>query len=190
MIGISDDTATDHLIAVVGREAVEAALSATGHHDPGLNRPLLTTRELFQLKLGDPDRIGRYRRADETERRRILDELSTEPLPELAASSFTEPNAIDVEWLAITGDLCRVITWLDARSDDQPELVEALTAGRGPIDRRAWPVVAFKGGSEPGVLSLTWLAADPDGRKVVVAGIANDPDSTIDVDRATASPNV
>ena len=53
MISISDNTATDHLIALVGRSAVEAVQGAMGHSDPSLNVPFLTTRELFQLKLGE-----------------------------------------------------------------------------------------------------------------------------------------
>src|SRR5512132_2429752 len=51
MITISDNTAADMLINLVGRPAVEKALSTTGMSNPGLNRPLLTTRETFILVL-------------------------------------------------------------------------------------------------------------------------------------------
>jgi Beta-lactamase enzyme family/ORF 12 gene product N-terminal len=47
MIAISDNTATDMLINLVGRSAVEAALTETGMANPALNRPFLTTRETF-----------------------------------------------------------------------------------------------------------------------------------------------
>ena len=49
MISISDNTAADMLINLVGRSAVEAALTTTGMANPSLNRPFLTTRETFIL---------------------------------------------------------------------------------------------------------------------------------------------
>ena len=44
MIAISDNTATDHLIDLVGRDRVEAALTVFGHSDPAMTVPFLTTR--------------------------------------------------------------------------------------------------------------------------------------------------
>jgi len=49
MISISDNTAANMLINLVGRPAVETALTTTGMADPALDRPFLTTRELFIL---------------------------------------------------------------------------------------------------------------------------------------------
>ncbi len=46
MISISDNTAANMLINLLGRSAVEAALSTTGMADPVLDRPFLTTRGL------------------------------------------------------------------------------------------------------------------------------------------------
>ena len=51
MISISDNTAADMLINLVGRPAVEAALTTGGMADPSVNQPFLTTRELFILRL-------------------------------------------------------------------------------------------------------------------------------------------
>jgi len=55
MISISDNTATDHLLLTVGREAVESIQAAMGHSAPGLNAPFITTRELFVLKVTADD---------------------------------------------------------------------------------------------------------------------------------------
>ena len=57
MISQSDNTATDHLVDLVGREAVEAAMVEMGHAAPERNQPFLTTREMFLMKLdgvGEP----------------------------------------------------------------------------------------------------------------------------------------
>ncbi len=61
MISISDNTAEDMLIGLLGRPAVEPATRASGMADPALDIPFLTTRELFVLKLDDwPKLAQRY----------------------------------------------------------------------------------------------------------------------------------
>ena len=55
MIAISDDAATDHLIDLVGRDRVEAALSVFGHSDQP--HPLLRARRaVIGVRLGDRSR--------------------------------------------------------------------------------------------------------------------------------------
>lgn len=48
MVSISDDTATDHLIHHLGREAVQRQLALFGHCRPEAGTPLLTTRAMFR----------------------------------------------------------------------------------------------------------------------------------------------
>jgi beta-lactamase class A len=61
MISISDNTAANMLISLLGRGAVEAATRTSGMADPGRDVPFLTTRELFVLKLDDwPKLASRY----------------------------------------------------------------------------------------------------------------------------------
>ena len=43
----------------------------------------------------------------------------------------------------------------------------------GPVGRSHWRDVAFKGGSETGVLNLTTQASDADGRRVCVSATWN-----------------
>jgi len=58
MISISDNTAADHLLHLLGRPAVEAAQRAMGHATPERNVPFLATHEMFQLKAkGHADRL-------------------------------------------------------------------------------------------------------------------------------------
>jgi beta-lactamase class A len=50
MISISDNTATDHLLHLLGREAIEKQMAVMGHKHPEWNRPLLSTREMTELR--------------------------------------------------------------------------------------------------------------------------------------------
>ena len=98
MISLSDNTAADMLIGLVGRSAVEAALTATGMASPALDRPFLTTREIFVLKLDQwPALAQRYVAADEPSRRALLaSTVDRAPLPAVAAAeAWTTPRDIN-----------------------------------------------------------------------------------------------
>lgn len=177
MISTSDNTATDHLIHLLGRERVEAAQAAYGHADPALNDPLLTTREFFVLKLAlsDDDRAA-YIAAGPDERRRILDTVVAETDVTLDdAVDWLAPRAIEeIEYFASPHDLCRAMVALNADRLSRPTIREVLGANPGvPIDDRAWSYVGFKGGSEPGVLSLAWYLEGASGTFVYVVNVTN-----------------
>jgi hypothetical protein len=55
-----------------------------------------------------------------------------------------------------------------------------------PLDAATWPYVGYKGGSEPGVLTLNWLLQRADGRWFVVSLGWNDPAKAIDEATAVA----
>ncbi|HWV38789.1 MAG TPA: serine hydrolase [Vulgatibacter sp.] len=161
MISISDNTATDHLLRTVGREAVEAAMARTGHAAPQQNRPFLSTRELFLLKLGDEAGREAFLAADEAGRRALLAELASAPLPSVsAAASWKKPRAIDtLEWFASPADLCGAMVALkEAGSAEGSPIFGILGQNPGVrYDPERWAYVGFKGGSEPGVMNLTFL---------------------------------
>ena len=83
MITVSGNTATDHLMAFVGREAVEEIQPVMGHSQPAVNVPFLTGRELTILKYsGDAALAESYIAAGAAERRAILDdEVASRPFP-------------------------------------------------------------------------------------------------------------
>ncbi len=175
MIEISDNTATDHLIALVGRGAVEAIQSEMGHSDPSLNIPFLTTRELFQLKLGDDSALDAFVEGDVDTRREVLAELASTPLPDLdSAAAFTEPVAVlSAEWFASPLDLCAAWLYLAERSTEPGlgPIVGITTTNPGlPDETGTWGQIWFKGGSEPGVLATSWYMTADDSRSFVVAG--------------------
>jgi beta-lactamase class A len=177
MIAMSDNTATDHLIEYVGRGRVEAALALTKHGAPALDTPFLRTRELFALKLlASPEEVAAYERASVAGKRKLLDGLRARPLPE-STEWWKAPRPLDLEWFADGLDLCNAMNELATRAKQDPksELLAILGANPGvPVDRKLWDYVGFKGGSEPGVLNLTWLGRRSDGKWFVVAITVND----------------
>jgi beta-lactamase class A len=155
MISISDNTVANMLINLVGRPAVEATLTPTGMADPARDRPFLTTRELFILKLDHwPALAQRYLAADQAGRRALLattiDRASLPPVT--AAKTWTTPRDInDIEWFASADDICRAYTSLAALAR-RPGLsliggVLSLNHGGVQLPRAQWKTTWFKGGS-------------------------------------------
>jgi beta-lactamase class A len=174
MISISDNTAADHLLYTLGRRTVEAALRATGHKTPALDTPFLSTRELFVFKLGLPaDEVERYLKLPEPRRRDYLDKTLATRAPglDLTGSWKTARRVDKLEWFASSNDLCRAMAALWTRGQDPKtkQVLDILGKNRGlPIDPKVWPYVGFKGGSEPGVLNMTYLLRRDDDKWFVV----------------------
>ena len=160
MISVSDNTDSDHLLFLVGRTAVEDAQDSWGISDPDLNRPFISSREMFHLKL-DPELGQRYLASNVEDRRTILEVLASEPLPPVDQldSTWTAPIAVTtLEWFATPSDICRVL----ARLAEDDEALRILEINPGvPSDR--WPAVGYKGGSEPGVLAMAWIMTNDEG---------------------------
>ncbi len=166
MISISDNTATDHLLHTLGRENVEKVQSVMGHKHPSVNIPFLSTIEMFTLKyVSNGEKARTYALASLSERKRILQELAG--VPNSAIVETTTPVLPDsVEWFASTPDLCRAISWFRTNSAESSKNsvlgVLAINPGLN-ISKEQWSHVGFKGGSEPGVMNLTYLLQRKDG---------------------------
>lgn len=172
MVSISDNTATDMIIDYLGREAVEEAVRATGHHDPSLLAPYLSSGDLFQLRWADPDLGEQYLNADGHGRGEILESLEEEAL-ELDPVELT-PNPDDeqpLEWYATAEDIVKLHQALSQAREDMPELTEILTTNPGLViepEDPWWDEVAYKGGSLLGSVSGSWTLSDPGGRERTV----------------------
>ncbi|WP_120078582.1 serine hydrolase [Aurantiacibacter odishensis] len=182
MISISDNTATDQLIAVLGRDAVEAEVVASGHADPHAMLPFLTTRELFVLKSGDEIDPEEYRGADITWRREALASLAGIERDEAQVrNAFTSgPNSIEIEWLASANDIAAVLNRIVALEDKTALGILAVSSGVSDAMRADWDYVGYKGGSEPGVLNLSWLLRDNSGDWRVVTMSWNNAEAAVD----------
>ncbi len=179
MISISDNTATDQLMAVLGREAVEAEVAASGHADPEATFPFMTTREMFLLKLSQDDALAAYSAADVAVRRVTLDAMEDRELDMGQISSVFSggPRFIDVEWFASSQDIARIY----ARLAEDPVVRDILAVNLGMADRHfdGWDYAGYKGGSEPGVLNFSWLLRDSAGDYWVLAMSWNNPDKAL-----------
>ena len=186
MISISDNTAANMLIALLGRPAVEAATRETGMADPALDVPFLTTRELFVLKLDDwPKLAQRYLALDPAGRQAMLSgTVDRVPLSSLSATPWTGPRDIgSLEWFASPTDICHVFASL-ATLARQPKLAPLAgilerNAGDMSLDPSRWRRVWFKGGSEPGVLTLSYLATTRTGQAYVASVLAENPSAPL-----------
>lgn len=183
MISLSDNTATDQLIAVVGRDAIAEELRASGHSAPDITLPFLTTLELFGLK-GDLQHGLAYAAAGEDEQARLIDAFSTEIAgdPErIIKPTFTRPTAIDtLEWFASGRDLASLMRRIVALDDPTARRIMAIDPALPEGRREDWRYVGYKGGSEPGVLNLTWLLQDQEGEWRILTLSWNNPEAPLD----------
>ena len=189
MISSSDNTAADLLITLVGRTAVESAAAGSGMADPALDTPFLTTRELFVLKLDDwPALANSYLTLNAAGRQAMLtgtvDRVPLSALTVAAEKAWTQPRDIGtLEWFASPADICRVYASLAALSR-QPGLapvasILAINNGALSLDPAHWSSVWFKGGSEPGVATLNYLATTRTGQSYVVSALTANPSAPI-----------
>lgn len=180
MISRSDNTAADNLLLTAGRRQVEAMQRQMGHSHPELNQPFLTTLELFQLKYGAAARRRRYLAATPAERRKLLAQLPAEPRPGLAsAAGGGRPRDIEkLEWFASAADLCQAVAWFRAPERKTARAILAINPGI-PQFRRQWAYVGFKGGSEPGVVSLNFLLRSHGGGWYAISMIWNNPQAAV-----------
>ncbi|MEU8198559.1 serine hydrolase [Microbispora amethystogenes] len=192
MISISDNTATDHLIHRLGRDAVVRQLSLFGHRQPDSNVPFLTTKAFFQLKAApDAGRTQRYLALPVHRRIAAVLELERLPLPEVR-ETWAQPRHIDqIEWFASPADICHAYAGLLRL--DQPQVGHALSLNDDGLhlDPTRFPTTWYKGGSEPGVVSLHYLARTSAGRALVTSLMVSDPTAPPDViDVAARSQSV
>lgn len=156
MISISDNTATDALVHIIGREAI-AAISPR-------NTPVPTTADIF--KLNAPQNVGlltQWQQSDESGRHEVLEKLAEVPLP--AAGDISSATAT-AEWFLTVQETCAL---LEDVADDP-----AFSANPGLTRRGDWQSVAFKGGSDNGVLNFSTRVVDAAGKAHCVSATWND----------------
>ena len=187
MISVSDNSATDILLNLAGRKQVEAMMPTVGIAAPAPNRPFLSTAELFKLK-AFPALADRYLARDEQGRRAMLaGEIAKTPLNSIPATLFADgkPVRIDrLEWFFSPSDVARMLDWIRRNSDSGPAAdvrkILAINPALPPAAAGAWAYAGYKGGSEPGVMAMSWLLQAKDGRWYAVSGSWNDAANAVD----------
>ncbi|HEX8365135.1 MAG TPA: serine hydrolase [Allosphingosinicella sp.] len=176
MISLSDNSATDNLLHVVGRERVEALMPTLGVRAPERNRPFLSTLEAFLLKTAQDELLQSWLRGNEAERRGILaGRLATLGIDDIDGARIgAAPAQIDtIEWFASAGDLVRTMDWLRRNGSDESRDILAINPGLGRTVAGEFAYLGYKGGSEPGVINMTFLVRNRAGIWHAVAGSWN-----------------
>ncbi len=178
MISISDNTATDTLLATLGRDKVEAMMVAAGNAHAAANRPMLSTYDMFALKgTSDEGLADAYAAGDEAARRALLPQIARVDRATIEADRFGgNPRWIDsIEWFASPEDLVRVMDWLRRNGDQTTRDILAINDGVADQVAQEFAYVGYKGGSESGVLNTSYLLRDKAGRWYAVSASWNDP---------------
>jgi hypothetical protein len=157
MISISDNTAADSLIHIIGRKAI--APYAAG------NDPFLTTREMATLKSSEGARFrGMYLTVDSPSgRASVLREVDALPVP--AADSLATTPITAIEWHYDVRRLCRLI--------ESVASLPLMSVNPGLADPSDFAHVAYKGGSDVGVLNFTTAVTTHRGTKLCFSATVN-----------------
>jgi beta-lactamase class A len=184
MISISDNTATDHLLYLLGRRRIERQMATVGHGDPAINRPLLSTREMTALRDKKSGMPGlEYQKLDEAAKRKFLAKLS-DGRPNYDALDFDTGAYKVSEWYASPLDMARTLRWIRAHTEPglpAHELRAILAVDpKMPHDSAIWPYVGFKGGSEDQLLAGNWLLQHKNGKWYTMHVYYNNPNGPAD----------
>jgi hypothetical protein len=185
MISISDNTAADHLLHEVGRQEVARQFALWGNHAAG-NDPVLTTRELFALKSRHyPVVAAAYAALPPRLRARALPALDR--IPRSALSGWQQPRMIDkLEWFGSPIGMCRALAGLWNFEDPHVATAMSITDGGLGLPAAGFSTTWFKGGSEPGVLTASYLARAADGSLYTASLMLSDPSHAFDEATAAA----
>jgi beta-lactamase class A len=163
MISISDNTATDTLIRTVGKNRLDSIRWQT-KDSPGAI-PVLTTIDAFVLKMASKSALRtRWIAGDLAARRAVLAELNPDPKAINAREFAENPLHINsVEWPATMRELSAVLNRL-RKTGSSPALdIMAINPSVAPDDRKRFAYTGYKGGSENGVIAMSWLVRKPNG---------------------------
>jgi len=194
MMGVSDNTATDHLHELAGRVEVGDFVQGSGVADPDLLLPFLNISEQFHVftRFDLPTALS-YVNGTEAFQQAFLTS-SLEPLGSSFPVNFPffhEQILTTGTWRATPRDICRTLGALREVPEAQGGFAvveEAMGAQAAqPGIRNPWARVWYKGGSLVSgvsgnhVLTHAWLLENnPEFPPLVVVALANNPAGGID----------
>ena len=180
MMGISDNTATDHIHELVGRSRIEAIVRQFNHSAPERLTPFLSTNEMFNLFSGvTPAQAIAYRDGTEDFQRNFLNTVLAPLGPLTGSGNNYQSMFFAAAWMASPLDVCAAMSAMRQFNDRSPGfqmIDQALSSEAATVFvRNRWERVWYKGGSladSSGVKVLThsWmLESDSRGAYVVVS---------------------
>lgn len=183
MLGISDNTATEHLFRLVGRAAIEDILTQFQFATPSVMLPFLSMSEAFHLYFTVPEADAlAYVNGTEEEQRNYLDTV-LEPLGPVTNTTTANGSVlVSATWQASAMDVCSAMAGLrqfDGSPDAAALIAQAYGAETALVNiREDWSRVWFKGGSlDDGfglrVLTYGWLLETEDRGAFAVIAMGN-----------------
>lgn len=160
MISISDNTATDHLIEIVGRKYIEDFISREGLISQKSHYiPFLKTKEMFAARaFFTKQDYQKFAKANRAKKLKMLQKINQAPQKIMSSlKSWDRPRHIaDVEWYATPQEVCRLKFWLQKRPGT---IIKETLALNAPFaqENASFMYSGYKGGSEPGVLEMAYL---------------------------------
>jgi beta-lactamase class A len=158
MISISDNTAADALVRIAGPSALAAYA--------GRNSPFLTTREMFVLKSapGAAQRAAYLAASTPAARASVLHAVDAMPLPPI--DQLVPTPILAIEWHYSVRELCDLI----GRVADLP----LMSINPGLADAASFRRVAYKGGSDIGIINMTTQVTTKRGTRICFSATLND----------------
>jgi beta-lactamase class A len=193
MMGISDNTATDHVHELVGRARVEAIVRQFNHSAPERLTPLLSINEMFNLfSAVTPAQAIAYRDGTEDFQRNFLNTVLVPLGPVSAFGDNYQSTFFSAAWMASPMDICAAMASMRQFNDRSPgfQIIDQAFSAEAvlPFVRNRWDRLWFKGGSLSNstgdkVLTYAWmLESDARGAYVAVS-MHNDLGFTQDLSR-------
>lgn len=192
MLGISDNTATDHLHEVAGRARIDAFVDASGVADPNVLTPLLNISEQFHLFFSFPldTALGYVNGTEAYQQQFIASDI--EPLGPFVPGTGSFNNVglfTSGSWRASPFDICHAFAkhLRQPQGSDAAYLVDQALGAQSaqPEVRNAWDRVWYKGGSLSAadgfhVLTHAWLLQNTGEDPYVVIAMSNSDGGGID----------
>ncbi|MEM7054013.1 MAG: serine hydrolase [Pseudomonadota bacterium] len=194
MMGISDNTATDHLHELVGRDLIGQIVEEYGVADPDLLRPFLNISEQFHVfsRFDLPTAQSYVNGSESFQQQFLVNQI--EPLGSSVPEFYPflhEDIITNGTWAASPVDICQTLAGLYDTSE-QNDAFETVDIAMGstaafPNIRDEWDRVWYKGGSlsssvdDLNILANAWLLENSgDFPPYIVVGLANDTAGNID----------
>lgn len=173
LVAMSDNSAADLLLRVLGRETVEEALAPLPERERALNRPFLSTRGIFALVAGTDAERRAYQTASLDEKRRLLAAAEARPRPEIAQLAGVWPEGLD--WYLSSAGVCALLGQLRRQLVELPVARGLFELHVGGLNLGRWRFSGVKGGASPGRNALATLLEDDAGRWVATCLVHNAP---------------
>jgi|GEM_PF-808244 len=190
MIGISDNTATDHIHNLLPQSLLDSRVTAYGHATPEVLLPLLSISQQFSLLFSFPlaTATSYVNGSESFQEQFLVNEI--EPVGSVLGGPFFHSSLlVDGAWMASPMDICNAYARLRTVSSGTQafEIVDrAMSASVAQPDvRNAWDRVWYKGGSlfgtdgtvpsEQRVLTHAWFLESAERGRFFVAALANNP---------------